>query len=198
MRKYLEESYGKENIDSVEFRIKDEGWIADICDVKLKNRAKKRCREFNDSFQQGYHVRLYMRKVCEDCNFADIPRQGDFSIGDFWWIEQYHPELNDQKGTSCILVNNQEAKDIFEAIESQFKVCERVELKCMENNRKPGIKAHRNRDYFYKLLQEGSFKDAVEKSKNGIYDIVLWGNWSEKNYGSELLILCIYIKCSVI
>lgn len=25
MRKYLEESYGKENIDSVEFRIKDEG-----------------------------------------------------------------------------------------------------------------------------------------------------------------------------
>lgn len=34
MRKYLEESYGKENIDSVEFRIKDEGWIADICDVK--------------------------------------------------------------------------------------------------------------------------------------------------------------------
>ena len=163
MRKYLEESYGKENIDSVEFRIKDEGWIADICDVKLKNRAKKRCREFNDSFQQGYHVRLYMRKVCEDCKFADIPRQGDFSIGDFWWIEQYHPELNDQKGTSCILVNNQEAKDIFETIESQFKVCERVELKCMENNRKPGVKAHRNRDCFYKLLQEGSFKDAVGK-----------------------------------
>lgn len=192
MRKYLEESYGKENIDSVEFRIKDEGWIADICDVKLKNRAKKRCREFNDSFQQGYHVRLYMRKVCEDCNFADIPRQGDFSIGDFWWIEQYHPELNDQKGTSCILVNNQEAKDIFEVIVSQFKVCERVELKCMENNRKPGVKAHRNRDYFYKLLQEGSFKDAVEKSKNGIYDIVLWGNWSEKNYGSELTYYALY------
>lgn len=65
-------------------------------------------------------------------------------------------------------------------------------MKCMENNRKPGVKAHRNRDYFYKLLQEGSFKDAVEKSKNGIYDIVLWGNWSEKNYGSELTYYALY------
>ena len=61
----------------------------------------------------------------------------------------------------------------------------------MENNRKPGVKAHRNRDYFYKLLQEGSFKDAVEKSKNGIYDIVLWGNWSEKKLWVGINVLCI-------
>ena len=48
-------------------------------------------------------------KYAKIVNLRDIPRQRIFSIGDFWWIEQCHHRLNDQ-GTSCILVNNQEAK----------------------------------------------------------------------------------------
>lgn len=54
-----------------------------------------------------------------------------------------------------------------------------------------GGKAHRNRDYFYKLLQEGSFKDAVEKVKME-FMILCFGEIGVKNYGSELTYYALY------
>ena len=46
---------------------------------------------------------LYIRPSCGDCDFKGIPRQSDITLADFWGIES---KLDDDKGTSLVLINN--------------------------------------------------------------------------------------------
>jgi len=54
--------------------------------------------------------RLFLRHYtlsagCFSCRFANLERQGDLTIGDFWGIEHVMPEFPAQRGASEILVN---------------------------------------------------------------------------------------------
>ncbi len=64
---------------------------------------------------------ISLRESCTNCPFQSIPMQGDFTLGDFWGIDNYSPQLNDGKGTSLLLISNQKGKQIIKNIESEFK-----------------------------------------------------------------------------
>ena len=49
----------------------------------------------------------------------------DFTIGDYWGIEQMHPSFYDSRGVSVVLLNSNKAVDFFEANCSQS--CEWIE-----------------------------------------------------------------------
>lgn len=183
-RRYLHEDLDVSRIADIDFRVKEHGWISDIHRVTYKDGEAEERRPDSDAFQMGYHPRLFMRKVCEDCKYAGFPRQGDLTIGDFWYIEHFHPDLNDRKGTSCVLLNNAKARDLFAGVRAKWKLSRAVGLDCMQYNRAPGAMAHPARDRFYSLLRTEPFDEAVGKALSGRYDAVVWGCWSEKNYGS--------------
>ena len=191
-KKYINEKYDISTIKSVRFRTKTCGWVSDICEVTDLDGKIDILRSWNDSFQKAYHPLLMMRQACEQCIFAGVPRVGDFSIGDFWFIDQFDSELDDKKGTSCLYVNNDRARSIFHMISDTFKLCKKVPLDYMKYNRQPGRKAHVSRDYFYKLLQNYSFEEAVDKALNREFDIGVWGVWTEKNFGSEITYFALY------
>ena len=191
-RKYLHENFSVNEIENIDFRVKNQGWVCDIHSITLKNGDKAERRTGNDSFQKGFHSKLFMREVCENCNYAGFPRQGDFSIGDFWYINHFHPGLDDLKGTSCVLVNNEKARHIFAGLQDKWKLCRTVGLDCMQYNRTAVVIAHPARDRFYELLKTHPFNESVEKALSGKYDAVVWGCWSEKNYGSELTYYALY------
>lgn len=63
----------------------------------------------NDSLQQGFHVRLFMNDTCAHCQYADFPRQGDITIGDYWQkIDDI--EWNDGLGISEVIINSVKGK----------------------------------------------------------------------------------------
>lgn len=48
-----------------------------------------------------------LRSSCYCCQFAQIKRQGDLTLADFWGVAKKYPEYDiDDQGTSLILVNN--------------------------------------------------------------------------------------------
>ena len=61
------------------------------------------------------HPILYIRPSCGDCDFKGIPRQSDITLADFWGIES---KLDDDKGTSLVLINNEKGKALFNRIEN--------------------------------------------------------------------------------
>ncbi|MEE1227992.1 MAG: polysaccharide pyruvyl transferase family protein [Lachnospiraceae bacterium] len=192
-RRYLDETYGLENVREFHFRTKQNGWVADTVTVKLKNKETEdvlTSRE--DDYGKAYHNKLSMRKVCENCSFSGFPRQGDLSIADFWWIEETYPELKNSRGTSAVLVNNEKGQELFDKIKPLATLCQKVELSSMKKNRPEKVQAHEFRDRFYNLLKGKSFHESVDKALNHRYDVVLWGNWSEGNYGSELTYYALY------
>lgn len=191
-RKYLYENYDVGEIRKIDFRVKNYGWIADIHTITKQNGTVEEKREYNDSFQMGYHPKLFMRETCEKCVFAGNPRQGDLSIADFWHIGEFCPELDDSKGTSCVVVNNEKGASFFETLKSNFIMCRKVPIEWMKYNRGAITEPHPARNRFYELLKTRSFNEAVDFALNDKYDIVVWGNWSEKNYGSELTYYALY------
>lgn len=190
--KYLNENYNVDDINKIDFRVKKYGWIADIHTITDKNGNIEEKREYNDAFQRGYHPKLFMRETCEKCKFAGNPRQGDISIADFWHIGEFYPELDDTRGTSCVVINNTKGSNFFNSIQKNLVMCKKVSLECMKYNRGAVTQAHPARNRFYKLIKNRSFNESVEYALNAKYDVAIWGNWSEKNYGSELTYYALY------
>ena len=190
--KYLNENYNVNNIEKIEFRIKKYGWFCDIHEVTYKSGKIEEKREYNDDFQRGYHSKLFLRETCEKCKFAGNPRQGDLSIADFWHIGEFCSELDDAKGTSCVVVNNANGACFFEKTKEVLSLCRKVPIDWMQYNRGATTKPHLGRNRLYNLIKNRTFHEAVDYALNEKYDVAIWGNWSEKNYGSELTYYALY------
>lgn len=108
-KKYIDDEYGRDNVESIDFRAKEfYGWTSSIT-IKLKNGEIARKSSDTDSFYRAFLPCMSLRKSCSSCKFSCLPRQGDITIGDFWGISHYKKELNDKKGCSVILINMQRA-----------------------------------------------------------------------------------------
>ena len=56
------------------------------------------------------YMRLFLSRICQnvscdDCHYRKKPRIADITQGDYWRVSKYHPEMNDNKGTSVVLLN---------------------------------------------------------------------------------------------
>lgn len=66
-------------------------------------------------------VRDYInRKSCEMCQFKGFQRESDITLGDFWGIWDEMPEMDDDKGTSLVLLHSQKGKAYFNALATKI------------------------------------------------------------------------------
>ena len=116
-RKWLNEihqKYGK--IERVWFKYKKYGWYnSPMCTrIDFSDKSKLILDKDNNYYMLGYvYDALYIRNSCGHCKFKGIHRSSDITLGDFWGIDN---ELDDDKGTSIIILNNKKGKKIFENI----------------------------------------------------------------------------------
>lgn len=62
-------------------------------------------------FMYGYlSSNLYIKPSCGNCRFKGLPRKADVTFADFWGIDS---ALDDDKGTSMLLVNSEKGRKIF-------------------------------------------------------------------------------------
>lgn len=174
IRKYLEDNFGIENVESVTFRDKNSGWSPYGYKVELKTGEVLYPEFADDKYQQAFHKVLARNDVCENCQYYDIPRQGDITIGDFWGIENYDLSWCDEKGTSIVLINDSKALKFFDEVKQFFKRVEEVPITYSSNRIIDGARpGHPNREYFKKLIKETSFNEAVTNALDGKHDIGL-------------------------
>ncbi|NLM03436.1 MAG: 4Fe-4S binding protein [Clostridiales bacterium] len=109
--KYLKYIFEDEKIKNIYFRDKqEEGWKNYYINlVGEESNYKKSHRK--DPFLYGFLKNLYLNKICYDCPFSKIPRVSDITLGDFWGVNQ---ELDDNKGTSLVIVNSNKGQEIID------------------------------------------------------------------------------------
>ncbi len=56
------------------------------------------------------------RESCENCQFKGYSRVSDLTIGDFWGIWDIVPEMDDNKGTSVVLVQSPHGAEFLDKI----------------------------------------------------------------------------------
>ncbi|MDR0520303.1 MAG: Coenzyme F420 hydrogenase/dehydrogenase, beta subunit C-terminal domain [Planctomycetaceae bacterium] len=80
----------------------------------------KRCI-VDDSFIHGFLTDLFNRHCCMNCQYAEIRRMGDFTLGDFWGLGAKVPFSQPvQKGVSLVMVNSEKARPVFDAVKERI------------------------------------------------------------------------------
>lgn len=183
--RYLEENFGKENVEKFLFRPKAYGYNGVTCEVTLKNGKKYVGHKDFDVLEQGLFHSLCLRQTCENCVYAELPRIGDFTMGDFWGLRFYKPELTSPLGTSVLLVNNEKARDFLKLIAPKCKLLEQTPFKAALRNRfRSQGHAHPERERFFEMLSYTTMNKAVTYCMHRRYDVGILGIWYGTGYGS--------------
>lgn len=100
----------KSPITKVSLRDKTNGWHDITESYTIDNGNKFFAKYYLELFNR--HVAL--RPSCHHCIYTNLNRPSDITIGDFWGIEKYKPEFDDNKGVSFVLVNTDKGKLLLE------------------------------------------------------------------------------------
>ena len=120
----------------------------------------KLSQNHKDLFYLGYSL----RESCFSCKYAGKPGYADFSIGDFWGVEHLAPEMDDNKGTSILLINSEKGQKLLSAIpEEQFTakaidVDDALKYNHIHPSRKP-----EDYEQFWDDYKDMSFSQIAEK-----------------------------------
>lgn len=167
-RKYLDslESFHGSKIVRIKAKSKELGWRNLTRKVTFADGQVYNGVLMEDDFRRGYHTNVYCRPSCYECVFKDFPRISDVTIGDFWGIENYAPNLDNNAGTSLILLNSAKGEKFFNVVKDRFEYVELPLNAAFEGNKAlftniepPKI----NRAEFFENLDKGSFDAVVQK-----------------------------------
>lgn len=76
----------------------------------------------NDLFMKLFVGDYINRESCAVCPFKGYDRMSDFTMGDFWGIWDIAPEMDDNKGTSLVLVHTIKGQGLLSQIQIKLKM----------------------------------------------------------------------------
>lgn len=189
LNKYLKELNldNNEKILDINFRDKKYGWGDFSFSIKTNKRTLINIKT-EDAYLLAFLENLSLRKSCGNCKFACIPRQGDFSLADFWNIKKIDKSFYDKKGTSLILLNNEKAKELYKNVKIKTKKYREFPFDENLNNLvcNPSILSDK-RLLFFDLIKNNTLADTIKICNNEKFDYLLLNFWySNDNYGAVL------------
>lgn len=118
--KLLEKKYHSK-VTKIKFKNKTYGWH--FCSTKISFQNKKHyiADRYTDKFMRGYlESNLFMRESCYSCPYKELPRVSDITLADFWGVENAYPEMDQDLGTSMVMLNSEKGKEIFNKIKGSI------------------------------------------------------------------------------
>lgn len=162
----LEKKYGAKVV-SVQGKNKDLGWRSLAYKIRFANEKIYLRKGKDDPFTRGFvSMHINCRPVCYECKYKGFPRISDITLGDFWGIENVDKKMDDNFGTSVVLLNTQKGKDFFNSIKDRVRFSEKTLSDVLPGNRAlltPIAKPLINRDEFYADVDRFDFSDVVRK-----------------------------------
>ena len=149
---------------SISFRSKLDGWKNFSITIEKQDKYYKTSHR-RDLYMQAFLSDLSLRPACYECKFKKVFRKSDFTLADFWGIENILPELDDDLGTSLVFVNTNKGNKIFNIINSNLTTKE-VDLNIAIKYNPAMIKSvncPQNRDVFMKEILCGNFPKVMKR-----------------------------------
>lgn len=185
--KYLHEEIGA-NVENINFRDKRiNGWSDELIFSYEEKNEVKYVKASESSYFSMFLDGYALRKNCYDCKYAGAKRITDLTIGDFWGIGNYKKELDDNKGTSLVIVSSDKGKTIFEILSKLFLLCEEVPIDIAIKSNPILLYSTEDRGRrkeFFDKIRDKSLADSVNQMNNYRVDygiINFW--WADDNGG---------------
>lgn len=170
-QKYVEEleKLNSATAESSCFRDKRKGWRLFSMTSSL-NTVSGDCFQYSKTLREDKFLNVFLKNIClntscVDCHYGKLPRVADISLGDYWNIACVHPEMDDDKGTSVVLLNTAHGETLFNSISDKLKICDSFLDKAIAGN--PCIVRssiqHPKRAEFFAELDTKSLDELLKK-----------------------------------
>lgn len=148
----LEKKYNK-RIKEVHFRTKNEEYNKPH--VTFEDNSKISIQAYNNAFNNM----LISRPSCANCHFCDKNRKADITIGDFWGIEQIHPDFYDNNGISLVCINSEKGLKVFNNIKKNLTILETTLEEGFKYNHNSNIPENKFRKKFFNHINNGKINE---------------------------------------
>jgi coenzyme F420-reducing hydrogenase beta subunit len=152
-------------LSSINLRDKSTGWSRYAYSVKFQyaNGSVYCVPQGQDPYMRGFVGDLYLRPSCSVCSFKGINRCSDLTLGDCWGIWDSHPDFDDNRGTSLLLVHTAKGQQIWNQLCADFaSVAFAVEDVTRYNPSAESVsRAHSGRGEFFRRLSAGESVDGL-------------------------------------
>lgn len=167
-RKYLDslERKYEGKVVYVKAKNKELGWRNLTRKVVFDNGKEYYGILMQDDFRRGYHTNVFCRPSCYTCQYKGFPRMADITIADYWGIENVDKNLDNNIGTSLILLNSKKGEAYFEQIKDKLEWEETAFESILPGNvalTTPIAPAKIDRKSFFEDLDQGTFEQVVAK-----------------------------------
>lgn len=116
----LERKYGAP-ATKIKFKNKKWGWHNFSLKVFFENGSEYCEDRWHDPFFVGYlQYGNFARPSCYKCAFKGFPQQSDITLADFWGIESIDASMDQDMGTSLVMINTEKGKEFFNQISNRI------------------------------------------------------------------------------
>lgn len=114
--RWLEDKYQSKAI-KIKAKDKTNGWHKFSMRVDFENGMRYVKDRDNDPFFVGYlQTGLFTMPACFNCQFKGVAQKSDITLADFWGIENIDISMDQDLGTSLIILNSEKGKKYYESI----------------------------------------------------------------------------------
>lgn len=156
-----ENRYGAQ-IEHVSFRSKKLGWKKFGIELQFTNSLMYENIYYNDDYMKLFLGNICLRPSCHNCKYKKLDRSSDLTIGDAWGIGNHLPLMDDDRGTSIILVHSVKGLEVFEKVKAKMIYCAvdtEILLPASADSRN-SVSIPLNRKKFFRKLDK---KTSIEK-----------------------------------
>lgn len=110
------------DVRRISFRRKNCGWKRYSLSLRFANDKEYLGAVWRDPFLNGFLTELYNRPSCHVCPFKNLRSGSDLTIADYWNVHEKFPDMDDDMGTSLILVNTKKGEQAYCDITNEIDV----------------------------------------------------------------------------
>lgn len=128
-KKYVEERERKAASKTYRmfFRYKKYGWKTFAVAFEFTSNAKYVKTLQEDPYMRLFHSNSCLRPSCYNCSFKTENRQADITLADFWGVQYIVPKMDDDKGTSLVIIHSEKGVNLMKSI-SSFIVSQDIDM----------------------------------------------------------------------
>lgn len=189
---YLEDVTSRSNIiKSVEFRNKTKGW--NNFSFRIKYNEEDKTISMLSPFFQNHYMKAFLQDItlrpsCYACKAKGGSSHSDITIADFWGINTIYPNMDDDKGTSLVLINTKKGNDSLDFTQMNVEETTYDCIKSLNPAYSASAKIHPKRKEFFERLNTDNIIDLINDcTKPGV----------RKKITMLLIKLCALIKRNV-
>ena len=128
-------------------------------------------------FFQLFFRHLILKPSCYSCLYSNFNRPGDITLGDYWGIEKYYSDFDDDKGVSLFMCNTDTGKNVWTQVCEKIDYFEIKKEECLQPNLQSPSWYPKERKEFWKMYRKYGIKRVGQKMEIlplTIFDQMYW------------------------